>query len=138
MEAADNIFLTAQFTESEIKRAVWECESSKSPGPDDFSFGFIKKCWSLLKDDFVRMFDEFHSHGKFVKGLNPSFVTLIPKIAGAQRLRDFGPISLIVCIYKVISKVLAKRLSGFGEGNIIEPIDFYTREADIGWNCGLE
>jgi len=31
------------FDENEIKEAVWECGSNKSPGPDGFNFSFIKK-----------------------------------------------------------------------------------------------
>lgn len=43
LKDADNEFLSAPFTEDEIRRAIWDCESSRSPGPDEFSFGFIKK-----------------------------------------------------------------------------------------------
>lgn len=46
IDEADNKFLVAPFSEDEIKRAIWDCDSSRSPGPDSFSFGFIKKCWS--------------------------------------------------------------------------------------------
>lgn len=63
----------------------------------------------------------------FVKGLNPSFVTLIPKKDGAQCLREFRPISLISCIYKVISKVLAKRLS-----KVLEKVISENQSAFIG------
>lgn len=120
LDEADNLFLVAPFTEDEIKQAVWDCESSRSPGPDGFSFEFIKKCWCLLKKDFLKLMEEFHSHGKIFKGLNPSFITLIPKKEGAQSLQEFRPISLIGCVYKVISKVLAKRLSKVLEGVISE------------------
>jgi hypothetical protein len=34
--------LTKPFTESEVKAAVWACDSYKSPGPDDINFGFYK------------------------------------------------------------------------------------------------
>jgi len=30
-------------SEGEIKAAVWQCDGTKSPGPDVFNFGFIKK-----------------------------------------------------------------------------------------------
>jgi len=38
----DNAKLIKEFSEEEIKRVVWECESLKSPGPDDVNLGFIK------------------------------------------------------------------------------------------------
>ncbi|XP_058744347.1 uncharacterized protein LOC131616936 [Vicia villosa] len=32
------------FTELEVKEAVWNCDGSKSPGPDGFSLLFFKRC----------------------------------------------------------------------------------------------
>lgn len=45
------------------------------------------------------------------KSLCSSFIALIPKRENPQNLDDFRPISLIGCIYKVVSKLLAARLS---------------------------
>lgn len=39
---AENILLTVQFSEEEIKAAVWDCGSYKRPGPDGVTFAFIK------------------------------------------------------------------------------------------------
>jgi len=56
------------------------------------------------------MFSEFHLNGEFVASLNATFIRLIPKKADAQNIKDYRPISLIGCIYKLLSKVLARRL----------------------------
>ncbi|XP_057444431.1 uncharacterized protein LOC130736645 [Lotus japonicus] len=42
LSSADNAFLTTPFDLEEIKKAVWDCEGDKSPGPDDYNFHFIK------------------------------------------------------------------------------------------------
>lgn len=68
----DNEFLILPFLEDEVKEAIWSCESFKSPGPDGFNFNF-------LKTNFKSLMEEFHLDGKLVKGLNPSFIVLIPK-----------------------------------------------------------
>ncbi|MCH99751.1 endonuclease/exonuclease/phosphatase family protein [Trifolium medium] len=34
--------LIKNFSEEEIKKVVWDCDSEKSPGPDGISLGFIK------------------------------------------------------------------------------------------------
>lgn len=107
----ENEYLTQSFLESEVKEAVWNCESFKSSGPDGFNFKFLKECWETVKPDFMRMLDEFHRNGKLVKGSNPSFIVLIPKKDGASSLEDYRPISLIGCTYKVLAKILAGRLS---------------------------
>ena len=93
-----------------MKQEVWGCDSYKSPGPDDISFGFIKEFWNLLKDDLLRFMVEFHRNGKLTKGLNSTFIALIPKVNSLQRLNDFGPISLVGSLYKILVKVLANRL----------------------------
>ena len=49
-------------------------------------------------------------NGSFSKGCNSSFVALIPKVIDAKFVNDFRPISLIGCIDKVVTKVLANRL----------------------------
>ncbi|GKB81652.1 RNA-directed DNA polymerase, eukaryota, partial [Tanacetum coccineum] len=49
--------------------------------------------------------------GSFPKGCNSSFVALIPKVTDAKFVNDFLPISLIGCVYKVVTKVLANRLA---------------------------
>jgi exonuclease III len=102
--------LTGLFSEDEIKQAVWNCDSYKSPGPDGISLGFIKDFWGLLKDDLIRFFNEFHKHGKLTKGINSTFIALIPKVESPQCLSDFRPISLVNCLYKILAKVLANRL----------------------------
>ncbi|GJY12941.1 RNA-directed DNA polymerase, eukaryota [Tanacetum coccineum] len=68
----------------EIRGAVWNCGVNKSPGPDG---------------------------GNFPMGSNASFIALIPKVTDAKFVTDFRPISLIGCVYKVVTKILANRLA---------------------------
>lgn len=117
---ADNDILVSPFSMEEISEALGECGSDKSPGPDGFNFKFFKEFWPLIKDDFFKLMSEFHTNGRLVKGLNSSFVTLIPKKEDAIELGDFRPISLINGVYKIISKILAKRLSKVLDGVISE------------------
>ena len=36
--------MIAGFSEEEVKEAGWQCGGTKSPGPDEFNFNFIKNC----------------------------------------------------------------------------------------------
>ncbi|GKU89772.1 hypothetical protein SLEP1_g3866 [Rubroshorea leprosula] len=92
---ANNESLMAEFSEEEIKNAVWDCEPTKSPGPDGFNFKFMKAMWEDIKQDIIGYIQEFHARGKIEKGANASFIVLIPKIENPQRIEDFRPISLI-------------------------------------------
>ncbi|MCI24469.1 cysteine-rich receptor-like protein kinase, partial [Trifolium medium] len=102
--------LTKPFTEAEVKSAVWDCDSYKSPCPDGINFGFIKDFWAELRDDVMRFISDFHRNNKLTKGINSTFIALIPKIDIPQRLNDFRPISLVGSLYKILAKVLGNRL----------------------------
>ena len=73
--------LVGSFSEEEIRKAVWDCDSEKSPGPDGLNFKFIKQFWQILKPDVLRFIDEFHANGVIPRGANASFITLIPKVS---------------------------------------------------------
>nr|GEX06180.1 putative RNA-directed DNA polymerase, eukaryota, reverse transcriptase zinc-binding domain protein [Tanacetum cinerariifolium] len=75
--------LDMNISKDEIKAAVWDCGENKSPGPD----------------------------GMFPNGCNSSFIALITKVMDAKFVNDFRPISLIGSVYKVVFKILAKRLA---------------------------
>lgn len=71
----------------------------------------IKKFWEVVNDDFYRMVAEFHKNERLAKGCNASFLVLIPKRDNPVGLNDYRPISLVGCLYKVLAKLLAGRLS---------------------------
>ncbi|GJS90564.1 RNA-directed DNA polymerase, eukaryota [Tanacetum coccineum] len=98
-------------TYDEIKCAVRDCGSNKSPGPDGFTFDFYRRYWKLIDHDVVNVVFEFFSSGMFPLGCNSSFITLIPKTQDAKVIKDFRPIILIGSVYKIIAKILANRLS---------------------------
>lgn len=60
LSSGDSSFLVRPFSLDEVKQAVWDCDSCKSPGPDGIIFGFIKEFLQELKDDLMRFFTEFH------------------------------------------------------------------------------
>lgn len=107
----NNEMLIAGFTEEEVREAIWECDGSKCPGPDGLNFKFWKNFWEVIKVDLMRFVGEFQEHGRINRGLNPSFITLIPKKEDAASLLDYRPISLIGSVYKIIAKLLSRRLS---------------------------
>ncbi|PNY14389.1 cysteine-rich receptor-like protein kinase [Trifolium pratense] len=102
--------LTKPFSETEVKLTVWDCDSYKSPGSDGINFGFIKDFWAELRGDMMHFIFYFHRNGRLTKGINSTFIALIPKTDSPQRLNDFRPISLVGSLYKILAKVLANRL----------------------------
>ncbi|GJZ47857.1 RNA-directed DNA polymerase, eukaryota [Tanacetum coccineum] len=103
--------LDSNVSRDEIRKAVWDCGENKSPGPDGYTFEFFRKFWSFVGPDFCSAVEHFFVNGYFSKGCNSSFIALIPKVTDAKFVTDFRPISLIGCVYKVVTKILANRLA---------------------------
>ena len=97
-------------TEDEVEQAVGQCGSTKSPGPNGFNFNFIKTNWDTIGDEFIKSVLSFFELGFIPRGCNASFVALIPKRGNPMSQHDFRLISLVGCVYKVITKILANRI----------------------------
>jgi hypothetical protein len=81
----------------------------------------------VVKGDFMAVFEEFHARGKFVKNINSTFISPIPKIQGANEVKDFRPISLVGGVYKIISKVLANRMRRVMDKIISKPQNAFVK-----------
>jgi len=110
LSCRQGVGLIKPFSLDEVMAAVWDCDSFKCLGPDGIIFGFIKDFWGMLKDDVMRFLVEFYRNGKLTKGINSTFIALIPKVDNPQQLNDFCPISLVGRLYKILVKILANRL----------------------------
>ncbi|GKC73640.1 RNA-directed DNA polymerase, eukaryota, partial [Tanacetum coccineum] len=88
-----------------------DCGSSKAPGPDGYSFAFVKKYWGTIQKDLYDFVNLFFATSVMPNGANSSFFTLIPKVNKPTLITDFCPILLIGIHYKIIAKILANRLS---------------------------
>ena len=104
--------LDSPFTEEEIYKAIFQLDRDKAPGPDDFTIEVFQDCWDVIKEDLVRVLAEFHRSGIINQSTNASFIVLLPKKSLTKKISDFRPISLITCLYKIIVKVLSRRLRG--------------------------
>lgn len=115
MTPEENLILTAPFTEEEIKEAVFGSYAEGAPGPDGLSFIFYQKFWYLIKDDLIAMFNDFYKDDLDLERLNFALVTLIPKVGDANNMKQFRPISLLNCSFKIFSKLLTNRLGPISE-----------------------
>jgi hypothetical protein len=66
--------------------------------------------FDTIGKDLLAVIEEVHRKGHMHDPLNSTFIALIPKSDSLQSLDDFRPISLCNCIYKIVAKVIARRL----------------------------
>lgn len=68
----------------------------------------------------------FFAHDKLTKGLNHTFIALIPKLEGDNRVEQFRPIALCNVSFKLITKIITTRLR-----TILEKVVYPTQVAFI-------
>ncbi|XP_072076893.1 uncharacterized protein [Arachis hypogaea] len=104
IEPEDFVSLEALPTIEEIREAEWDCESSKAPGCDGYNTNFIKRCWEEIGSEFTAAVMGFFQTSRLPADSNITWVALASKFIGAREIKDLRPISMVGCVYKVISK----------------------------------
>ncbi|GJR39911.1 RNA-directed DNA polymerase, eukaryota, partial [Tanacetum coccineum] len=123
--------LERDVSRDEIRSAVWDCGENKSPGPDGFTFEFFRRYWELIGPDFCAAVEHFFENRTFSKGCNSSFIALIPKVSDAKFVNEYRPISLIGSVYKVVTKIMANRLSMVIAGIVSDSQSAFVAERQI-------
>ncbi|GJT29450.1 RNA-directed DNA polymerase, eukaryota, reverse transcriptase zinc-binding domain protein [Tanacetum coccineum] len=108
VQDADNMCI--EVTNDEIKRALFDIDDNKAPGPDGFTSKNFKKSWEVIKDDFCKAIKEFFRTRKLFGEVNATLITLVPKMQTPLKVTDFRPIACCNVVYKSISKILTNRI----------------------------
>lgn len=102
--------LVAIPSEEEIKATLLAMPKNKAPGPDGYSAEFFWESWEVVGKDTVEAVREFFTGGRLIRQFNTTTISLIPKVVGADQLHQFRPISLCSTVYKVMARLLKKKL----------------------------
>jgi hypothetical protein len=105
-----NCNLMAEFTNEEVKQALYQMAPTKAPGPDGFTMGFYQQHWDTVGPEVCETVLHFFNSSHMNGPLNFTNIVLIPKNNNPASVSEYRPISLCNVLYKIISKVLANRL----------------------------
>jgi hypothetical protein len=106
-----NAKLQKEFTMLEIIATLKDMGPLKSPGPDGFGACFYQTYWTVVGEEVSQVILSFlNGRGGLDCSINFTHIVLIPKVEKPADASDFQPISLCNVLYKLLSKVLAKRL----------------------------
>jgi hypothetical protein len=95
----------------EVREAIFQMKHNKAPGPDGFPAEFFQVFWSLIKDDLMAMFRDFHAGDLPLFCLNFGIITLITKEKEVRRIQQYRPICMLNVSFKIFTKVMAHRLT---------------------------
>ena len=101
--------IDSDFNQAEINLVIRTLPNNHAPGPDGFSGLFIKKCWSIIQEDFTRLLRDFSTDNVDIGSINSSIIALIPKKDNPEKVYGFRPISLLNYSLKCITKILSNR-----------------------------
>jgi hypothetical protein len=107
----ENNFLTALFSEDKVKKAVFQMEHNKAPGPDGFPAEFYQNFWEIIKSDLLELFTFLHARQLELFRLNFGEIILLPKIKEAERIQQYRHICLLNVSFKIFTKVATIRLT---------------------------
>ena len=104
-------FLGKVLTISELKEALTSFGDNKSPGEDGFTKEFYQTFFDLLCKELLNYFNEAFRKGSLSVSQKRGKITLIPKgDENLTELKNWRPISLPNIVYKILSRVLARRM----------------------------
>ena len=108
-------------TMTEVEKAVQELQNNKSPGPGGLPGEFYKIFWNDISDLLLNSFHDAFNNGFLTKSQKQGVLCLIPKKGkDLTKLESWRPLSVLNTDYKILAKVLAKRLK-LGLREIINP-----------------
>ena len=86
-------------------------KGNKSPGNDGFTVEFYCTFWPVLGENIVEALNEAYDKGNLSTSQKQGVITLIEKEGKDSRYpQNYRPITLLNVDYKILSKVLAKRI----------------------------
>ena len=138
-------------TEKEALSALKYSFANKTPGTDGLPVEFLKFFWPELQSSIVDSFNYAFQSGSLSISQRRGIISLIPKKNKDRTIvENLRPISLLNVDYKILTKVLAKRLekvlpklinpdqTGYVKGRyigenirLIEDLMFYTQKENL-------
>jgi hypothetical protein len=110
LSAAEAGGLEAGITLAELDRALDESKVRTAAGPDGISNAFLKKFWFLLRIPVHNYTLFCFEEGRLSPALSNGSIRIIPKKGDLSQIKNWRPISLLNCIYKIVSKTINNRL----------------------------
>jgi hypothetical protein len=97
----------------ELEQSINSANMKSAPGPDGITNPFIKHFWGLFRVPLLKYANACFASGNLTDNFRRARIRLIPKKGNKKLLKNWRPISLLNCFYKIISRVISTRLKKY-------------------------
>ena len=98
-------------THSEIKEAIGDLQLGKTSGLDGLPAEFYKTFYDDLKNNIFDLIHTIKHEKHLTKSELEASITTLPKKGDLTKLENWRPLSILNVDYKIITKILANRIS---------------------------
>ena len=110
LDDGDRELLCEEVTKQEIYQIVKSTTNNRTPGIDGIPIEFYLEFWNIIGNEFVCIVKNGLKEISLKSLQKKSIVTLIKKDGNEKDLNNWRPISLLCVDYKIIAKLIAKRM----------------------------
>jgi len=106
----ENMQLEGPVTLAEVRCALFDMETGKSPGLDGLPADFYRAFFSDMGQDLTDILNAVFDNGQLSESQKSGLITLLYKNKGnREELTNWRPISLLNVDYKILAKILTNR-----------------------------
>ena len=110
MDDTDSQEMVHDITIEELETVLKSCKNNKAPGMDGLPYEFFKTVWNIVKEDFKNVLQTQLDRGEIISSDKMGTTRLVSKVKGVPQVDELRPITLLNTDYKILSKVLVKRI----------------------------
>jgi hypothetical protein len=100
----------APLSKLELDHAINSAKPNTAGGSDGLNNKVLKKFWNVFREPLYEYAKHILVTGKLTQSFNGASIKLIPKKGDLKKIGNWRPISLLNCVYKVISRAANNRL----------------------------
>ncbi len=97
----------------ELDLSIKKAKTNSAPGIDGISNKFIQHFWCFFRVPLYKYAICSYDTGSLTDSFRTAKIRLIPKKGDLTKLKNWRPISLLSCFYKVLSRAISHRLQKY-------------------------
>jgi exonuclease III len=105
--------LEEPITMEELQTAVRAGKNRKAPGCDGIGHEFYKRLWDIIKHDLLTIIQQMHTEHLITTQQKHGILVCLPKTTTPERPGDYRALTLLNADFKLLARILAKRISGW-------------------------